>query len=93
MKDSLLLLKEKSLDSLSKAESIEELNELKVKYLGKKGELTQILRGMASISPEERPEICKLANDIKQSLEQKFTEKSTLLKQPMDSAVSLTTLP
>ncbi|MGI6485847.1 MAG: phenylalanine--tRNA ligase subunit alpha [Thermoanaerobacterales bacterium] len=81
MKDSLLLLKEKSLDSLSKAESIEELNELKVKYLGKKGELTQILRGMASISPEERPEIGKLANDIKQSLEQKFTEKSTLLKQ------------
>jgi phenylalanyl-tRNA synthetase alpha chain len=49
--------------------------------LGKKGELTQVLRGMADISADERPIIGKLANEIKQGLELKFAEKSALLKQ------------
>ncbi len=81
MKDSLFNLKEKAFEALSEVKSIEELNELKVKLLGKKGELTQVLRGMADISAEERPIIGKLANEVKQGLELKFAEKSAILKQ------------
>lgn len=81
MKDELTQLKEKALEVLKNVDSIEEINELKVKFLGKKGELTQILRSMSKLSKEERPVIGKMANEIKENLEQKFTEKSLQLKE------------
>lgn len=76
-------LKDKTVEVLSKSDTIEQLNDLKVKVLGKKGELTNILRGMAKLTPEDRPVIGKLANEIKADLEQKFTEKTQILKKQL----------
>ena len=76
-------LKYKTVEVLSKSDTIEQLNDLKVKVLGKKGELTNILRGMAKLTPEDRPVIGKLANEIKADLEQKFTEKTQILKKQL----------
>lgn len=81
MKEELLALKEEALRCVEKSEDIKELNDFRVKFLGKKGRLTAILRGMASLSPEERPVIGKLANEIKEELEQKFSEKASELKE------------
>ena len=50
------------------------LNEIKVKYLGKKGELTSVIRGMGSLSPEERPIIGSLVNEVRDEIEQKIQE-------------------
>lgn len=83
MKEDLMRLKEKALEYLSKTNNLEEINELKVKFLGKKGELTQILRQMANLSAEERPVIGKMANKIKETLDQSFSEKADLLKKAL----------
>ena len=52
MQKTLLELKEIALEHLANAASLSELNELKVKYLGKKGGLTEIMKGMGKLSPE-----------------------------------------
>lgn len=76
-------LKENASKTLSKVNSIEELDKIRVKYLGKKGDLTKILRGMSKLSPEERPVIGKLANEIKQSLGNIISEKKEMLKNKL----------
>ena len=55
MKEKLLGIKDESMKLLNEVNTIKEIDELKVKYLGKKGELTQILKGMKDLSNEERP--------------------------------------
>ena len=55
MKEMLLELKEKALADLEAAASSQELQDLKVKYLGRKGPMTEILRGMGKVPAEERP--------------------------------------
>ncbi|TYP49817.1 phenylalanine--tRNA ligase subunit alpha [Thermosediminibacter litoriperuensis] len=81
MKQELINLKEEALRALETAGNLEELNDLRIKFLGKKGKLTVILRGMADLKPEERPAIGKLANEIKEILEEKFSQKSLELKE------------
>lgn len=81
MKDDLINLRERTLKALSEADSIEKLNDLRIKILGKKGELTQILKGMGKLSDKERPEIGKLANEIKTEIEQKIAEKDLELNR------------
>ena len=83
MKDDLINLRERALKALSEADSIDKLNDLRIKILGKKGELTQILKGMGKLSDKERPEIGKLANEIKTELEQKIAEKELELKKTL----------
>ncbi|MBS6184825.1 MAG: phenylalanine--tRNA ligase subunit alpha, partial [Clostridium celatum] len=55
--------------------------EIRVKYLGKKGELTTILRGMGSLSPEERPVVGKLVNEAKSEVEAKLEEAVKEIKE------------
>ncbi|SHM11897.1 phenylalanyl-tRNA synthetase, alpha subunit [Caldanaerovirga acetigignens] len=81
MKEELLSLKEEALHEIKKSQDLRELNDIRIKYLGKKGKLTAILRGMANLSPEERPTIGKLANEVKEELEQKFFQKGLELKE------------
>lgn len=65
---------------ISKANSKQDIDLLKVKYLGRKGELTEILKQMKTLSDDERPKIGKLANDIRSSIEQAFNFKVEELK-------------
>ncbi|MDD4570716.1 MAG: phenylalanine--tRNA ligase subunit alpha [Tepidanaerobacteraceae bacterium] len=83
MKEELMRLKDKTIEVLSNSKNIDQLNDLKVKVLGKKGELTHILRGMSRLVPEERPILGKMANEVKESLEQKFSEKAQVLKEAL----------
>ena len=69
MKEQIAKMKETALAEISKAQDITELNNARVKYLGKKGELTAILRGMKDLSAEERPVIGSLVNVVKAELE------------------------
>ncbi len=86
MKEGLIQLQGQTLKALSKTKNMDELNELRVKVLGKKGRLTQVLRSMSTIAPEQRPIIGKLINQIKNDLEQEFTEKTRELKQAIKEA-------
>ena len=69
MKEQIAKMKEIALAEINKAQDITELNNARVKYLGKKGELTAILRGMKNLSAEERPVIGSLVNVVKADLE------------------------
>lgn len=83
MRDKLLQIREKGSAELDKAGNLDELNTLRIKYLGKKGLLTQVLRGMASLEVTERPVIGQLANKIRDDLEQFINKKSEELQQKM----------
>ena len=80
MQEKLLAIKEAAFNEISSAENSGTLEEIRVKYLGKKGELTTILRGMGSLSPEERPVVGKLVNEAKNEVEQKLEEVGTAIK-------------
>ena len=69
MKEQIAKMKETALEEINKAQDITELNNARVKYLGKKGELTAILRGMKDLSAEERPVIGSFVNVVKAELE------------------------
>ena len=69
MKEQIAKMKEIALEEINKAQDITGLNNARVKYLGKKGELTAILRGMKDLSAEERPVIGSLVNVVKAELE------------------------
>ena len=68
-------------EEISKIEDIHALNEIRVKVLGKKGKLTEILRGMGSLSSEERPVIGNLVNKVRDEIEGLITSKETELKK------------
>ena len=65
MKEMLEKLRAESAAAISEAASTEALEALRVKYLGKKGELTAILKQMGKLSAEERPVIGQLANSVR----------------------------
>ncbi len=82
MKEQLGNIKAQAENELSAVQSLLELDNVRVKYLGKKGELTSVLRGMGALSPEERPVIGQLANEVRTFLEEKIEEKNKeLLKK------------
>jgi len=65
MKEKLQVIETEALNELHSAKNLTEVDSIRVKYLGKKGLLTEILKGMKDISPEERPFIGQLANEVK----------------------------
>ena len=81
MLEKLAKLREEVLSKIDGSKNIEELNELKVKILGKKGEFTTIMKGMSEISAEKRAEFGKTTNEIKSLLNERFENKLTELKE------------
>lgn len=81
MKEQLLEILEKVKKDIASAESLNELEQFRVKYLGKKGELTVLLRGMGKLSKEMRPVIGKLANEVRDSIEKILEESKAVIKE------------
>ena len=79
MKDQLERIKLDAIASLDAADSPATLEELRVKLLGKKGELTAVLKQMGKLSPEERPVMGQLANSVRASIEQKLEERKAAI--------------
>lgn len=80
MKQALEKIELAAREELSKIADPEELEALRIKFLGKKGELTAILKQMAGLSAEERPVIGQLANQIRADIEAAVSEKAAQLK-------------
>jgi len=81
MKDQLEALKSEALASVQEASDLKTLQYLRVKYLGKKGPITEVLRGMGKLSPEERPVIGQLANDIRNAIQAAIEDKQRKLEE------------
>lgn len=81
MQEKLKLIETTAIDELNKAVSKEDIEAIRVKYLGKKGEVTLILRGMGGLSPEERPIVGKLVNDVRGNLEERIEKALADIKK------------
>ena len=75
MKEQIAQIKENALQEIQSAKDAKELYDVRTKYLGKKGELTSILRSMGSLTPEERPVIGSLVNQVRDELENTIKER------------------
>ena len=80
MKEQINKIKENSLEEVENAQNLNQLSELRVKYLGKKGEITSLLKEMKNLSKEEKPEIGALINTVRDNLEQVIHEKEIEFK-------------
>lgn len=78
MKELLESIRKKAMEEIAQSEDPEAL---RIRYLGKKGELTAVLRGMGSVPPEERPVIGALANDIREQIEAVLAAKAEEKKE------------
>lgn len=81
MEQQLESLKQAAFNDLAQVSDMDKLNELRVKYLGKKGSLTGVLKGLGALSPEERPRIGQIVNEIRAEVEEKIAAKNEELKQ------------
>ena len=68
MKERLEQLKAEALRQIEASDALEKLNEVRVSFLGKKGELTGVLKGMKDVAPEERPKVGQLVNDTREQI-------------------------
>ena len=73
-------LKQEATKAIAEAKTLDELEQLRVKYLGKKGQLSQILRGMGKLSAQERPIVGSLANEVKEALQGSLTSSRESLE-------------
>ena len=80
MKEQIEKIRQSALEEIKNANDEKVLNEARVKYLGKKGELTLILRGMGGLSPEERPVIGSLVNEVRDEIENLIEEREKEFK-------------
>ena len=81
MKEKLEAIKEKAKKEIQEIENLQALNELRVRILGKKGELTEILRGMKDLTPEERPVVGAIVNTVRDEIESALAKAEEILAQ------------
>ena len=93
MKDKLLEIQKKALEQIANAEELNALNDVRVSILGKKGEMTAILKGMKDVAPEDRPKVGQMVNETREAIEAKLAEaKATLEKKEMEARLSMETI-
>jgi len=80
MKERLQELQQEAIAKVEAASALKELNDVRVAYLGKKGPITELLRGMGKLSAEERPVMGALANEVREAIASKIEEKQTALE-------------
>ena len=81
MKERLQELAENARARIEESEGLDKLNDVRVAYLGKKGELTAILKGMKDVSPEERPKVGQLVNETRAKIESLLEESRQKLEE------------
>ncbi|WP_097005800.1 phenylalanine--tRNA ligase subunit alpha [Lacrimispora amygdalina] len=72
MKDQLEKIKQEALKQIEASDALEKLGDIKVAYLGKKGELTSVLKSMKDVAPEDRPKIGQMVNEAREAIEGKL---------------------
>ena len=82
MKEKLQAIREEALAKIEAAKDLDALNNIKIDVLGKKGELTQVLKGMKDVAPEDRPKVGQMVNDTRTAIEERLEAvKSDIAKK------------
>lgn len=75
MLEKLAALKEEATSQIKQASTLKELKDIRITYLGKKGPITEVMKGMGKLSPEERPKMGQVANEVREAITQLLDEK------------------
>ncbi|WP_290772916.1 phenylalanine--tRNA ligase subunit alpha [Anaerofustis sp.] len=81
MKDQLLNIQKEAKEKIQNLSSLEDLEKFRIEFMGKKGKLTAILRGMGGLSKEERPVIGKLANEVREAIESELGKMKSNIEE------------
>ena len=76
MHEKLSQIRAKGIKEIDEASSSADLNSIRLEYFGKKGLITQLMRGLGTLSPEERPVVGKLVNELRKELEETWEKKN-----------------
>ena len=83
MKEKLDKIMAEALEQIDASEQLEKLNEIRVAFLGKKGELTSVLKSMKDVDPKDRPMVGQMVNDARTAIEEKLQEKKNAFEKAM----------
>nr|WGD89747.1 phenylalanine--tRNA ligase subunit alpha [Bacillus subtilis] len=81
MEEKLKQLEQEALEQVEAASSLKVVNDIRVQYLGKKGTITEVLRGMGKLSAEERPKMGALANEVRERIANAIADKNEKLEE------------
>ena len=77
MKDKLAKIMEQAIAQIDASGELDKLNDIRVAFLGKKGELTSVLKSMKDVAPEDRPKVGQMVNEARSRIEQRLEEKKS----------------
>ncbi len=83
MKDKLKKIMDEAMEQIDASQQLDKLNEIKVTFLGKKGELTSILKSMKDVAPEDRPKVGQLVNEARTQIEEKLEAKKAAFEKAL----------
>ncbi len=86
LREKLEELRQQGLNEIANSDVLKNVNNIRVKLLGKKGPITNVLRGMRDLSAEERPKVGKFANEVRDELQQALEDKKSSLEQALMNA-------
>ena len=86
MKQTLMEIKERALSQINASETLDVLNEIRVNFLGKKGELTSVLKSLKDVAPEDRPKVGQLVNEAREILEEALESKKAAFEKILREA-------
>jgi phenylalanyl-tRNA synthetase alpha chain len=93
MKDKLKAIVDEALEKIVSSQELDALNEIRISYLGKKGALTEILKSMKDVAPEDRPAVGQLVNEARTTLEDKIEEmKSAFIRIQREEQIKKETI-
>lgn len=98
MKEKLKKIMDEAIGQIESSEQLDKLNDIRVAFLGKKGELTSVLKSMKEVAPEDRPKVGQMVNEARNQIESKLEEKKAafekaLLEEKIQSETIDVTLP
>lgn len=98
MKEKLKKIMDEAMEQIESSEQLDKLNDIRVAFLGKKGELTSVLKSMKEVAPEDRPKVGQMVNEARNQIESKLEEKKAafekaLLEEKIKSETIDVTLP
>jgi phenylalanyl-tRNA synthetase alpha chain len=81
MKDKLQSILDEAMQNIQESDALDKLNDVRVSFLGKKGKLTSVLKGMKDVAAEERPKVGQMVNDVRQTIEKYLDETRERLEK------------
>ena len=93
MQDKLKGIVDQAVSQINDSDGMEKLNDIRVAFLGKKGELTSVLKSMKDVAPEDRPKVGQMVNEAREQLEKILEEKKTMfLKKLREEQIKMETI-